>query len=96
MNEERKSKIKEKKSERKPFYINISEIMDYDCTFGVKLYEEWDTYWIIIPRYYFGNDIASWFNTEVGEYYSSILNESNKEIKGIVVLPWCVPSTHGQ
>ena len=44
--------------------------MDYDCTFGVKHYEEGDAYLIVIPRYYFGNDIASWFNTKVGEYYN--------------------------
>ena len=53
--------------------------MDYDCTFGVKHYEEGDAYLTVIPRYYFGNDIASWFNTEVGEYYNSILTESNKK-----------------
>ena len=33
--------------------------MDYDCTFGVKHYEEGDAYLILIPRHYFGNDIAS-------------------------------------
>ena len=39
--------------------------MDYDCTFGVKHYEEGDAYLIVIPRYYFVDDIASWFNTQV-------------------------------
>ena len=59
--------------------------MDYDCTFGVKHYEEGDAYLIVIPIYYFGNGIASWFNTKVGEYYNSILTESNKRIKRIYI-----------
>ena len=59
--------------------------MDYDCTYGVSQYEESDAHLIVIPRYYFGSYIDSWFKTEVGEYYHSVLSQINKKIKGIYI-----------
>ena len=59
--------------------------MDYDCTYGVSQYEENDAHLIVIPRYYFGSYIDSWFKTEVGEYYHSVLSQINKKIKGIYI-----------
>ena len=53
--------------------------MDYDCTYGVSQYEENDAHLIVIPRYYFGSYIDSWFKTEVGEYYHSVLSQINKK-----------------
>ena len=72
----------EEKCENEVEIINL--IMDYDCTYGVSQYEEND-HLIVIPRYYFGSYIDSWFKTEVGEYYHSVLSQINKKIKGIYI-----------
>ena len=53
--------------------------MDYDCTYDVSQYEENDAHLIVIPRYYFGGYIDSWFKTEVAEYYHSVLSQINKK-----------------
>ena len=65
--------------------LTINLIMDYDCTYGVNQYEENDAHLIVIPRYYFGSYIDSWFKTEEGEYYHSVLSQINKKIKGIYI-----------
>ena len=48
--------------------------MDEDFTCNVQHYKD-DAYLVVIPRYYFGNDIQNWSKTEVGEYYAKTLTE---------------------
>ena len=60
--------------------------MDEDFTCNVQQYEDDDdAYLVVIPRYYFGNDIQNWSKTEVGEYYAEILTEKTEKIKGIYI-----------
>ena len=61
--------------------------MDEDFTCNVQHYknDDYDAYLVVIPRYYFGNDIQNWSKTEVGEYYAEILTEKTEKIKGIYI-----------
>ena len=60
--------------------------MDEDFTCNVQHYKDDDgAYLVVIPRYYFGNDIQNWSKTEVGEYYAEILTEKTEKIKGIYI-----------
>ena len=78
---QRRKKLKRNLKMKVKLTINL--IMDYDCTYGVSQYEKNDAHLIVIPRYYFGSYIDSWFKTEVGEYYHSVLSQINKNIRGI-------------
>ena len=61
--------------------------MDEDFICKVQHYkdDDDDAYLVVIPRYYFGNDIQNWSKTEVGEYYAEILTEKTEKIKGIYI-----------
>ena len=59
--------------------------MDEDCALNVQHYTDEHVYLIVIPRYYFGNDIANWNKTKIGEYYTEILTESPEEVTGIYI-----------
>ena len=52
---------------------------------NVKHYASEDTYLIVIPRYYFGNQIAFWQDTEVGKYYHELLSQRTQKHKGIYI-----------
>ena len=63
--------------------------MDEGFTFNVQHYkDDDDAYLVVIPRYYFGNDIQNWSKTEVGEYYAEILREKTEKIKRNFYLPY--------
>ena len=60
--------------------------MDEDFTCNVQHYkDDDDAYLVVMPRYYFGNNIQNWSKTEVGEYYVEILTEKTEKIKGIYI-----------
>ena len=64
--------------------LTINLIIDYDCTCGVRQYEENDTHLIVIPRYYFGNYIDSWFKTKEGDIIILFLVRLIKKLKGFI------------
>ena len=60
--------------------------MDEDFTHNVQHYkDDDDAYLVVIPRYYFGNDIQNWSKMDLGEYYVEILREKTEKIKGIYI-----------
>ena len=52
---------------------------------NVKHYASADIYLVVIPRYYFGNQIGCWQDTEVGQYYYELLTQREQKHKGIYI-----------
>ena len=52
---------------------------------GVKHYKESNAYLVVIPSYYFGSNVSSWYETEVGKYYVEVLSKSSENIVGIYI-----------